>query len=148
MSPSHVPSTVLDTLIDARLLTSYEVSANGDERAELTTASRSSTSPCSATGHGWCAGRCRMPRERSSAMSSEIRRIFGMSTVALKITSGQARRTWSFLAWRQRYPGGLTATEEAFGETMTRYAEGASGGDELRLAAPLVVLLTVLGIIA
>ena len=69
------PTQVLDTLIDARLLTSYELPGDEERRALPTNASRSSTSRCSPTGPVSCAGRCRTPRAPSSATSSATRQM-------------------------------------------------------------------------
>ena len=54
---------VLDALVDARLLTSYEL-PRWRVRSAAATASRSSTSRCSPPGRGWCTGRPRTRKGR------------------------------------------------------------------------------------
>ena len=95
---------VLRLLVDARLLTSYEVRAGTASPARSrrrvrrgqkvrqrgsTTESRSSTSRCSRRGRGWCAGRRRTRRERCCAISSSRRRTCGRRRVARRTCCGR-----------------------------------------------------------
>ncbi len=72
---------------------------------------RSSTSLCSPTGRGWCAGRPRTPD--AAQLRDQLRQAaktwdeHGRTDDML--WSGSAYREYSL--WRERYPGGLTETE-------------------------------------
>jgi WD40 repeat protein len=59
--------------------------------------------------------------------------------------SGTAFREYRL--WRERYPGGLTDTEEAFGQAMTRHAERRRRRRRVAVAASFGVLLAVLAIV-
>ena len=80
---------VLRQLIDARLLTSYEVR---EEDHDPPAASRSSTSPSSPTGPGSSVGGPRKPTARGSATSCDRRRGPGTTTTGRTTGCGPAPR--------------------------------------------------------
>jgi hypothetical protein len=49
--------------------------------------------------------------------------------------------------WRERYPGGLTETADAFGRAMTRHADRRKRRRRTAVAASFVMLLAVLAVI-
>src|SRR5262249_43240931 len=53
-----------------------------------------------------------------------------------------------FQAWRQRYPGNLTPTEEAFAQAMLQRATRRKRERRLLVATMFVILLGVLGVIS
>jgi WD40 repeat protein len=113
------PGEVLRALIDGRLLTSYEVPAAegpGRKRIEVIHESLISTWPRLV---GWQTQDADSARQRD-----ELRQ-------AAKQWDEHGRtddRLWTgapfkeYQVWRERYPGGLTQTEEAFAEAMTALA--------------------------
>jgi WD40 repeat protein len=135
---------VVRSLIDARLLTSYESQVEGEDpqrRVEIIHESLLETWPRLV---GW-----RTQDADSARLRDELR---------------QAARTWDehdrsddllwtgsayreFASWRERYPGGLTDTEEAFGKAMTRHAERRRRRRRTAVAAAFAVLLGVLAVI-
>jgi WD40 repeat protein/DNA-binding winged helix-turn-helix (wHTH) protein len=135
---------VLRALIDARLLTSYEIREEGEEptrRVEIIHESLLANWP-------------RLVRWQTQDADS----------AQLRDQLRQAARTWNergrsddllwtgsayreFSVWLVRYPGGLTETEEAFAEAMTRHAERRGRRRRLAAAAAFVVLLAVLAIV-
>jgi len=135
---------VLRQLVDARLLTSYEVRAEETEptrRVEIIHESLLSSWPRLV---GW-----QTQDADSARLRDELR---------------QAARTWDehnrsddllwtgsayreFAVWRERYPGGLTETEESFAQGMTAYAKRRRRRRRMAVAAAFLVLLVVLGII-
>jgi WD40 repeat protein len=143
-SRSESPEEVLRALIDARLLTSYEVRGEDEEptrRVEIIHESLLANWPRLV---GW-----QTQDADSARLRDELR---------------QAARTWDehgrpddrlwtgtafreYQLWKERYPGGLTDVEEAFGEAMTRHAERRKRRRRTAIAATFVVLLGVLAII-
>ena len=137
---------VLDSLIDARLLTSYEIPADeesGEPHHQIEIVHESLLA--------------RWPRlvrwQRQDADSAQMRdelrhqaRVWAEKDRPedLLLTGTSYRE---FQLWRERYPGGLTAVEEEFAEAMTRYAERRKRRRRIALAAAFVVLLTVLAIV-
>jgi WD40 repeat protein len=135
---------VLRQLIDARLLTSYEVREEDEaptRRVEIIHESLLASWPRLV---GW-----QTQDADSARMRDELR---------------QAARTWDehdrsddrlwtgtayreYQVWRERYPGGLTELEEAFGTAMTRHAERRRRRRRAVVAATIVFLLAVLAII-
>ena len=150
-SPSPTPEreaakTVLNTLIDARLLTSYEVPATEEEdashhRIEIVHESLLTAWP-------------RLVRwQTQDADSAQLR---DQLRQAAKIWEERGRLEdllWlgtsfkEYRLWRERYEGGLSTVEEAFGEAMTRHAERRRRWRRMAIASSFVVLLVVLGII-
>ena len=53
-----------------------------------------------------------------------------------------------FQAWSQRYPGGLTSTEEAFAQAMVRRANKKRMQRRIAISATFVVLLSMLAVIS
>jgi len=135
---------VLRGLIDARLLTSYEVREEDREptrRVEIIHESLLANWP-------------RLVRWQTQDADA----------VQLRDQLRQAARTWrehdrsddmlwtgsayrEFASWRERYPGGLTDIEEGFGEAMTRHAERRKRRRRAAVAAAFVTLLVVLAVI-
>ncbi len=113
---------VLQTLIDARLLTSFEEEATEEARRRVRAGSRSCTSRCSASGRGWCAGRPRTPTRPGCATSSARRRSCGTPAAGPPSCCGPGTPYLEFRVWRESYPGGLTATEQAFADAMVSHA--------------------------
>ncbi len=137
-------SDVLRELIDARLLTSYEVRVDEHEpirQVEIIHESLLANWP-------------RLVRWQTQDADS----------VQLRDELRQAARTWDehdrtddllwtgsayreFASWRERYPGGLTEIEEAFGEAMTGFATRSKRRRRIAVAATFVMLLGVLAVI-
>ena len=113
---------VLNTLIDARLLTSYEIPAGDDEdvarhRIEIIHESLLSNWP-------------RLVRWRTQdADSAQLRDQIRQAAQMWEERGRPDDLLWTgtsygeFELWRERYEGGLSTTEEVFGEAMTRHAE-------------------------
>ena len=136
---------VLNSLINARLLTSYEVPPaenedTGSHRIEIIHESLLSNWP-------------RLVRWQSQDTDSAL----------LRDELRQAAQTWGqhnrsedllwtgtafkeFQLWRERYPGGLTATEEAFAQAMTTHATRRKRRRRIAVVAAFLLLLAVLGV--
>ena len=135
---------VLDTLIDARLLTSYEV-GNEDEaahhRIEIVHESLLKAWPRLV--------RWQMQDAEGAKLRDELRaqaqlwEQHGRSVDYL--WTGTAYR--EFQLWRERYPGGLTSLEEAYARAMTAHAERRRRRRRMAVAAAFFVLLAVLGVV-
>ncbi|MEE4271435.1 MAG: winged helix-turn-helix domain-containing protein [Thermoanaerobaculales bacterium] len=127
-SPSHssparaAASEVLDVLIDARLLTSFDKKTTGNDgesprrRVEIVHESLLRAWPRLV---GW---------QTQDADAAQLR---DQLRQAARIWDTQGRSDdllWSgaayrrFQVWRESYPGGLSSTEEAFASAMTRHA--------------------------
>jgi WD40 repeat protein/DNA-binding winged helix-turn-helix (wHTH) protein len=139
------PEEVLRQLVDARLLTSYEIHEEDREptrRAEIIHESLLANWP-------------RLVRWQTQDADA----------VQLRDQLRQAARTWNergrsddllwtgsayreFSVWLMLYPGGLTETEEAFAEAMTSHAKGRSRRRRTAIAAIIVALFGVLTIVA
>jgi WD40 repeat protein len=137
-------SDVLRQLIDARLLTSYEIHEEGDEparRVEIIHESLLANWP-------------RLVRWQTQDADA----------VQLRDQLRQAARTWQehdrsddllwigsafreYQLWRERYPGGLTETEEAFAAAMTSLATRRKRRQRMAVAAGMAVLLAVLAVV-
>jgi DNA-binding winged helix-turn-helix (wHTH) protein/WD40 repeat protein len=135
---------VLGRLVDARLLTSFQhddLDRDGGRRVEVAHESLLTSWPRLV---GW-----RTQDADSARLRDELR---------------QAARTWhergqsddllwtgsayqDFVVWRERYPGGLSDTEEAFGEAMTRYAMRRRHRRRTAITSAFVILLVALAII-
>ena len=131
---------VLDTLIDARLLTSYEVPADDEgvahHRIEIIHESLLSAWPRLV--------RWRTQDAEGSQLRDELRQAARMweqhSRSEDLLWTGTAFR--EFQLWQERYPGGLTAEEEAFAAAMA--ATATRRRRRRRLAATTVVILALL----
>jgi serine/threonine protein kinase len=145
----RVPSPaaeILDTLIDARLLTSYEITAAEDEetsrhRIEIIHESLLTNWPRLV--------RWRMQDAEGAQLRDELRQAAQMWEQHDRSTdllwTGTAFQ--EFQLWRDRYPGGLSAAEEAFGQAMIRHAERRRRRRRVAVAAAFVALLSVLAIV-
>jgi DNA-binding winged helix-turn-helix (wHTH) protein/WD40 repeat protein len=135
---------VLGRLVDARLLTSFQQEGEeGDGRRRVEVAHESLLTSWPRLV-GW-----QTQDADSARLRDELR---------------QAARTWDehdqsddllwtgsayreFVVWRERYPGGLSDTEESFGEAMTRHARRRRRRRRTAIAAAFVILLAALAII-
>jgi len=135
---------VLRALIDARLLTSYEVPSDdgpGKQRVEVIHESLLRSWP-------------RLVRwQTQDAEGAQLRDELRQAARAWDEHDRPDDRLWTGTAfreyqlWRERYPGGLTETEEDFGEAMTRHAERRKRRRRIAVSATFVILLGVLAII-
>jgi len=136
--------TVLSTLIDARLLTTFEVDStetDGNRRVELVHESLLISWP-------------RLVRWQTQDASAS----------QLRDQLRQAARTWEerdraddylwtgrayreFAVWRESYPGGLTEIEEEFSRAMMNLAARRVRRRRLGLAAGISILLAVLVVV-
>jgi serine/threonine protein kinase/WD40 repeat protein len=138
---------VLISLIDARLLTSYEVPADeeGSEphhRIEIVHESLLARWP-------------RLVRwQRQDADSAQMRDELRHQSRLWDEKSRPEDMLWTGTAfkeyeiWRERYPGGLTQTEEAFGDAMVHQAERQKRRRRIAISAAFGILLVILGVIA
>jgi WD40 repeat protein/DNA-binding winged helix-turn-helix (wHTH) protein len=135
---------VVRALIDARLLTSYELRDESEEptrRVEVIHESLLANWPRLV--------RWRTKDQEGAQLREELR---------------QAARTWNehgrtddflwtgkayreFSVWREDYSGGLTENEEAFAEDMTRHAQRRKRRRRLAATAAFALLLVVLAIV-
>jgi WD40 repeat protein len=137
---------VLNGLIDARLLTSYEVPPaeeedTGHHRIEIIHESLLANWP-------------RLVRWQSQDADSAL----------LRDELRQAAQTWDqheraedllwtgtafreYQLWRERYPGGLTETEESFAQAMTSHAQRRKRRRRIAVVTIIVILLGVVGIV-
>ncbi|PWT89015.1 MAG: hypothetical protein C5B54_09625, partial [Acidobacteria bacterium] len=127
---------ILRILIDARLLTSFE------NRMEITHESLISNWPRLVK---W-----RAQDAESAQMRDELRQ-------AAQLWNQKGRPVdllWTgaafleFQIWRERYPGRLTATENAFAEAMTLHATRTRRRRRMIVTATIIVLLIALAVIA
>jgi WD40 repeat protein len=140
----HAAFEVLAELIDARLLTSYEVSEEGREPTRHVEIVHESLLDRWPRLVGW-----RTQDADSVRVRDELR---------------QAARTWQehdrsddllwtgsayreFSVWRERYEGGLSEIEEAFARAMTAHAKRRRRRRRLAVAAAFAVLLVVLTVV-
>ncbi|MGH7929534.1 MAG: hypothetical protein ACREQV_17240, partial [Candidatus Binatia bacterium] len=137
---------VLRGLIDARLLTSFEATASEAEkpvrRVEIIHESLLSAWP-------------RLVRwQTQDADSALLRDQLRQAAQLWHQRSRSEDLLWTgtsyleFQAWRQRYPGGLTGTEEAFAHAMVQRANKQRQQRRMILATIFVVLLGVLVVIS
>jgi WD40 repeat protein len=135
---------VLRALIDARLLTSYEV-PEADEaltrRVEVIHESLLKAWP-------------RLVRWQTQDAEGALLRDQLRQAAAAWDERGRAEDLlWTgssyldFVAWRERYPGGLTETEEAFASAMTSLATRRRRRRRIAAAAAFALLLAVLGVV-
>ncbi len=131
----------LDELVAARLLTSYEAPASGDEqgaaRVEIVHESLITSWPRLVRWRG--------QDEEGARLRDELRQ-----GAELWQTRGRPEDLlWTgtsygeFALWRQRYSGGLSATEESFARAMERRVRRARRRKQVLLAAVAAALLAV-----
>jgi len=143
-SDRKAAEVALRDLIDARLLTSYEIQEEDQEptrRVEIIHESLLANWP-------------RLVRWQTQDADA----------AQLRDQLRQAARTWDehdrsddmlwmgsayreFASWQERYPGGLTDTEEAFGDAMTALAGRRRRRRRIAVAAGFAVLLAGLAIV-
>src|SRR5262249_18010588 len=111
---------VLTALIDARLITSFDGPADGNEaprrRVEIIHESLLTAWPRLVRWQAQDADSAQLRDQLRQA--SQVWEERGMSTDVLWTGTAYLE----FQLWRERYPGGLTATENAFAEAMKQYA--------------------------
>lgn len=135
---------VLRMLIDARLLTSFD--ANSSEttnrrRIEIVHESLLTAWP-------------RLVRwQTQDAESAQMRDQLRQASQVWNERARSADLLWTgaafleYQAWRQRYAGHLSATEEAFGQAMIQHANSKRRRHQFSIAATFVILLSALTII-
>jgi len=142
-SSDESPEEVLRALIDARLLTSYEVRDEDKaptRRVEIIHESLLANWPRLV---GW---------QTQDADSARMRDELRQAARAWEERGRHEDRLWTgaafreYQVWRERYPGGLTETEEAFGSAMTRHANRRRRRRRAAVAAAFAVLLVVMAI--
>jgi len=144
--PRSPAATVLNTLIDARLLTSYEVPAaeEGDpthQRIEIIHESLLTAWP-------------RLVRwQTQDADSSQLRDQVRQAAQLWEERDRPEDLLWTgtsfgeYRLWRERYEGGLSSAEEDFGNAMVHRSERQRRRRRIAVAATFVLLLAVLAII-
>jgi WD40 repeat protein len=137
---------VLSQLIDARLLTSYETIDPNDPSARLHRIEVIHESLLS----NWP----RLVRwQTQDADGAQLHDQLRQAAHLWEGHGGPDDMLWTgtvyqeFRLWRDRYPGGLTSTEEAFAKAMTTRARRAQRRRRLVLGAAFATLLIVLGVI-
>lgn len=141
-----VAEDVLRTLIDARLLTSFEEPAEETEETrrhiEIIHESLLSSWP-------------RLVRwQTQDADGAQLRDQIRQASQLWEQRSRSEDLLWTgtayleFQVWRQRYPGGLTTTEEAFALAMTQRANKRRRQRRIAVAAMFVILLGILMVIS
>lgn len=138
---------VLDALIDARLLTSYESSDTEvqdavHQRIEIIHESLLSAWP-------------RLVRwQTQDADGAQLRDQLRQAAQMWDERGRSDDLLWSGTAygeyelWRERYPGGLSATEESFGQAMTHHARRRRRRRRLAVGAAITLLLAVLAVVS
>jgi len=144
-SQGESPEEVLRWLIDARLLTSYEVREGDEEPARSVEVVHESLLV------SWP----RLVRWQTQDADAAL----------LRDQLRQAARTWDehdrtpdflwtgrafreFALWRESYPGGLSKIEEEFAAAMTSHNKRRKRRRRIAVAAAFVTLLAVLGVVA
>jgi WD40 repeat protein len=136
---------VLRELIDARLLTSFEVSAGEEEkgrhRVEIIHESLLSAWP-------------RLVRwQTQDQEGAQLRDELRQAAQSWEQHNRSADRLWTgtalreFQLWRERYSGGLTTTEEAFAQEMVRQAHRKRRRRRVAAASVFTFLLGVLAVV-
>jgi WD40 repeat protein len=135
---------VLRELIDARLLTSYEVREDDHEptrRVEIIHESLLANWP-------------RLVRwQTQDQEGAQIRDELRQAARSWDEHGRHDDRLWAgtayreFQLWRERYPGGLTEAEEAFAAAMTSLATRRRRRRRISVAAAFAILLTVLAVV-
>jgi len=143
--PSHDAAMVLDTLIDARLLTSYEVSGSdgeaGETRVEIVHESLLSNWPRLV--------RWRTQDAEGAQLRDELRQAAELWDKRGKpedlLWTGTSFKEYEL--WRERYGGGLTSGEEHFAAAMQAKAHRRKRQRRFALTGAFVVLLLVLAVV-
>jgi len=137
---------VLDALIDARLLTSYEQPGDegGQSRQQVEIVHESLL-------RAWPRlVRWQAQDEDGALLRDQLRQAAGAWQDRGRpedlLWSGTAYR--DFALWRERYPGGLTSTEQAFAEAAARLAGRRRRRRRLAVGAMVTVLALGLGVMA
>jgi WD40 repeat protein len=137
---------VLRELIDARLITSFEVTAGEEEeksrqRVEIIHESLLSAWPRLV--------RWRMQDVEGAKLRDELRQSAQMweehNRSEDRIWTGTAFREYQL--WRERYSGGLTKTEEAFAQAMVERANRQRRRKRLAIASAFTFLLGVVAVV-
>lgn len=137
---------VLHALIDARLLSSFEAPAQDGEkprsRIEIIHESLLSAWP-------------RLVRwQTQDADSAQLRDQLRQAAQTWQERNQSQDLLWTgtafleFQAWRQRYPGGLTAAEEAFANAMVNRATKRRRQRRIIISTTFIVLLLIIAVIA
>jgi WD40 repeat protein len=137
-------SEVLRELIDARLLTSYEVREEDREptrRVEIIHESLLANWPRLV---GWSTQDADSARLRDELRQAARTWDQHGRTIDL-LWTGTAYREYG--VWRERYPGGLTELEEDFAGAMTTHARRIKRRRRVAISALFVILLAVLGVV-
>ncbi len=143
-SSDESQAAVLSALIDARLLTSYEVREEDREptrRVEIIHESLLANWPRLVRWQTQDADAARLHDELRQA--ARIWREHGQTDDLL--WTGSAYREYA--VWRERYPGGLSELEEAFAVAMTSLATRRRRRRRIAVAAVIVLLVAVLGVV-
>ncbi len=146
--PDRGPAAgVLDALVDARLLTSYE-SASGEE------AGSPGRQQVEIIHESLLAAWPRLVRWRTQdADGAQLRDQIRQTARLWEERGRPPDLLWTgtsyreFLTWRERYPGGLTATEEAYARATIANAERRTRLRRLGVAAAFAALLAVVGVV-
>jgi WD40 repeat protein/tRNA A-37 threonylcarbamoyl transferase component Bud32 len=146
--PDRGPATeVLDALIDARLLTSFETTPDEEAGAP---ARRQVEIVHESLLTAWP----RLVRWRTQdADGAQLRDQLRLAAGLWEERGRPADLLWmgspyhDFQLWRERYPGGLTAIEEAFAQAMIANAERRRRFRRMSVAAAFMALLAVVGVI-
>ncbi len=143
-SQDESPEEVLRALIDARLLTSYEVREDEHEptrRVEIIHESLLANWP-------------RLVRwQTQDQEGAQIRDELRQSARSWDEHGRHDDRLWTgtafreFELWRERYPGGLTETEESFARATTSFSARRRRRRRILGAAGVAILLAVLAIV-
>jgi WD40 repeat protein len=135
----------LGELVDARLLTTYEIHGEGQEPARQVEIVHESLLD-------------RWPRlvrwQTQDADAAQLRDQLRQAARTWEEHGRSDDLLWSrsayreYAVWRESYPGGLSETEQAFGEAMTRHALRRRRRRRAAIATTFAVLLTVLAVVA
>jgi len=135
---------VLHDLINARLLTTFELGSDDEQpqrRIEIIHESLLDTWP-------------RLVRWRTQdADAAQLRDQLRQAAATWDDHGRSVDLLWTgtayreYALWRERYPGGLTALEEDFARAMTAHARLRRTRRRLVVAAAFIVLLVVLGVV-
>ena len=143
-SPSESPEKVLRRLVDARLLTTYEINSDDGaptRRVEIIHESLLSNWP-------------RLVRwQTQDADGAQLRDELRQAARTWDDHGRQADRLWTgaayreFTVWKNRYPGRLTGIEEEFARAMTGHAKRSRRLRRAAVVSGFVSLLVVLAVV-